>query len=183
MEGAAGRLEVEGALEALGSPDESPASGSAAALAGALAAAVVVKAARASSRAGAAAQALLLQQRLARSAVEDAEALGEARTLLAGAAGDDFRLGGALVRAMAIPAAIASDCADVAQLASAEREHVLGDFRPDLQAAAALAAGAAQAAAHLVAVNLAATPADERVEASSAAATVAADVVAEFGAL
>ncbi|HZQ15891.1 MAG TPA: cyclodeaminase/cyclohydrolase family protein [Gaiellaceae bacterium] len=183
MEGGDRRLEVEGALEALGSPARAPASGSAAALAGALAAAVVVKAARASARDGAAAQALALQQRLARSAVDDADALAEARLLLAGPAGDDFRLGGALVRAMAIPAAIASDCADVAALAAAEREHVLGDYRPDLQAAAALAAGAAQAAAHLVAVNLAARPDDERVASSRGAAAGAADVVAGFGAV
>lgn len=183
MGGGAVRLEVEGALETLGAPAEPPAAGSAAALAGALAAAVVAKAARASGRPAAAAQALLLQQRLQRAAEEDAAALAAARSLLAEAAGDDLRLGGALGRAMAAPAAIASACADVTLLAAGERDLVLPDHRADLEAAAALAAGAARAAAHLVAINLAATPGDAHVASSRAAAAGAADVVASFDAL
>ena len=176
-------LEIEGVLETLGSPAHAAASGSAAALAGALAAAVVAKAARASERPGAAAQALLLQHRLAELAERDAKALSAARTLLAtGAGGCDFELGEALRMAMSIPASIGTACADVAILAAGERDSVLPDHRPDLEAAAALAAGAARAAAHLVAVNLAATPDDHDVVSSRAAATAAADVVAAFGA-
>ena len=174
---------IEGVLETIGSPGRAHASGSATALAGALAAAVVVKAARASGHAGTAAQALLLRDRLARYAETDAGALAEARRLLASGTGRDFELGRALRRAMAIPAAIGAACADVALLAAQEREGVLPDHRPDLEAAAALAAGAARAAAHLVAVNLAATPEDADVAASRAAAATATDVVAAFGAL
>jgi formiminotetrahydrofolate cyclodeaminase len=176
-------LEIEGVLEALGSPAHAAASGSAAALSGALAAAVVAKAARASERPGAAAQAALLERRLAALAERDARALGAARTLLAsGAGGCDFELGEALRAAMAIPATIAVACSDVAQLAAGEHDTVHADHRPDLVAAAALAAGAAHAAAQLVAVNLAATPDDPDVVCSRAAATTAADVVAAFGA-
>lgn len=176
-------LEIEGVLEGLGSPAHAAASGSAAALSGALAAAVVAKAARASERPGAAAQAALLQRRLADLASLDARALQAARTLLSASAGGcDFELGEALREAMAIPASIGSACADVALLAAGERDSVHPDHRPDLEAAAALAAGAAQAAAQLVAANLTATPEDPEVVASRAAARAAADVVAAFGA-
>lgn len=176
-------LEIEGVLETLGSPAHAAASGSAAALAGALAAAVVAKAARASGRPGAAAQAALLGKRLAELADHDAHALEAARTLLAaGAGGYDFELGEALRTAMSIPATIAASCADVAVLAAAERDSVLPDHRPDLEASAALAAGASHAAAQLVAVNLAATPDEPEVVSSRTAATAAADVVAAFGA-
>ncbi len=180
-------LGIEGVLETLGSPGRAAAAGSAAALTGAIAAAVVGKATRAAGRTGAAAQAALLQQRLVRFAELDAAALGEARRLLA--AGDaqdarrDFELGRALREAMSVPASIGATCADVALLAGDEREWVLQDDRPDLEAAAALAAGAAQASALLVAVNLTATPDDEHVAASRASATTAADVVAAFGTL
>jgi len=176
-------LEIEGVLEALGSPDHAAASGSAAALSGALAAAVVAKAARASGRPGPAAQAASLEKRLTALAERDASALRAARRLLAsGAGGCDFELGEALRKAMSIPASIGATCADVAVLAAEERELVHPDHRPDLEAAAALAAGAAHAAAHLVAVNLTATPEDPDVVSSRAAARTAADVVAAFGA-
>jgi formiminotetrahydrofolate cyclodeaminase len=176
-------LEIEGVLAALGSPAHAAASGSAAALAGALAAAVVAKAARASERPGAAAQAALLERRLVELAERDARALRAARTLLGTSAGGcDFELGEALRNAMSIPASIAASCADVAVLAAGERDTVLPDHRPDLQASAALAAGAAHAAAQLVAVNLAASPDDPEVVSSQTAAGAAADVVAAFGA-
>jgi formiminotetrahydrofolate cyclodeaminase len=178
------RLEIEGVLEVLGSPAHAAASGSAAALAGALAAAVVAKAARASERPGAAAQAALLEKRLVRMADTDARALRAARTLLAtGAGGCDHDLGEALRKAMTIPASIGTACADIAALAAGERELVLPDYRPDLEAAAALAAGAAQAAAHLVAVNLAASPDDRDVISSRTAAAAASKIVAAFNEL
>jgi methenyltetrahydrofolate cyclohydrolase len=175
-------LEIEGVLETLGSPGHVAAAGSAAGLAGALAAAVIAKAARASNRPATAAQAIRLQQRLTLLATRDAEALGEARRLLA-APGDgrDAELGRALHQAMTVPGEIGASCADVAVLAGAEREAVLPDHRPDLEAAAALAAGASRAAAHLVAINLAATPDDAEVTASRAAAEAATEVVAGFG--
>ncbi len=177
-------LGIEGVLETLGSPGHVAASGSAAALAGALAAAVVAKAARASDRPGTAAQAMLLQRRLTALAKHDADALAEARRLLGGAGeGRDVELGRALRHAMSVPGTIGATCADVALLAGDERNAVLPDHRPDLEAAAALAAGAAHAAAHLVAVNLAATPEDDAVTASRAAAAAATDVVAGFAAL
>lgn len=177
-------LEIEGVLEALGSPDHAAASGSAAALSGALAAAVVAKAARASGRPGPAAQAASLEKRLTALADRDAGALRAARRLLAsGAGGCDFELGEALRKAMSIPASIGATCADVAVLAAEERELVHADYRPDLEAAAALAAGAAQAAAHLVAVNLAASPDDRDVMSSRAAAAAASEIVAGFGEL
>jgi formiminotetrahydrofolate cyclodeaminase len=176
-------LEIEGALEGLGSPAHPAASGSATALSGALAAAVVAKVTRASERPGAAAQAALLQKRLAELAELDAQALRAARLLLAtGAGGCDFELGEALRKAMSIPAWIGVTCADVALLAAGEHDSVLADHRPDLQAAATLAAGAANAAAQLVAVNLAATPDDPEVVSARTAAAAAADVVAAFGA-
>jgi len=176
-------LGIEGVLETLGSPGCVPAAGSAAALAGALAAAVVAKAARASDRAGTAAQAVLLQRRLTMLAEHDADALAEARRLLSAGDGHDVELGRALRHAMSVPGAIGATCADVAVLAGEERDAVLPDHRPDLEAAAALAAGAAHAAAHLVAVNLAATPDDDAVTASRAAAAAATHVVAGFGGL
>jgi formiminotetrahydrofolate cyclodeaminase len=176
-------LEIEGVLETLGSPAHAAASGSAAALSGALAAAVVAKAARASERPGTAAQAASLHQRLAELAERDAQALRAARALLtASAGGCDFELGEALRKAMWIPAAIAATCSDVALLAAGERDSVHPDHRPDLEAAATLAAGAARAAAQLVAVNLTATPDDPEVVASRASARAAADVVAAFDA-
>jgi formiminotetrahydrofolate cyclodeaminase len=124
---------------------------------------------------------MLLQQRLAHLAETDAAALSAARRLLAsGAGGCDFELGKALRQAMAIPASIGATCADVAALAAEERKSVVPDHRPDLEAAAALAAGAARAAAQLVAVNLAATPDDPEVVASRASAVSASDIVAGF---
>ena len=174
-------LEIEGVLEALGSPAHAAASGSAAALSGALAAAVVAKAARASERPGAAAQASSLEKRLSKLATRDAAALRAARKLLAAAAGGcDFELGKALHEAMSVPASIAAACADVVALAAGERPTVAPDHRPDLEAAATLAAGAAHAAAQLVAVNLAAAPGDPNVVSSRESAATSSEIVAGF---
>jgi formiminotetrahydrofolate cyclodeaminase len=180
-------LEIDGALATLGSPAHAAAGGSGAALAGAVAAAVVAKAARVSERPGTAAQAVSLQTRLIRFAEIDATVLGEARAELAhrvsegAGAGRDFELGVALRRALAVPCSIGEACADVAQLAADERESVAADHRADLAAAAAMAAGAAQAAAHLVAVNLVAMPDDVEVVAARRFAARAAAVAGLFG--
>jgi methenyltetrahydrofolate cyclohydrolase len=189
MQTTAPNLEIDPALATLGSPTDPAAAGSGAALAGAVAAAVVAKAARVSERPGTAAQAMSLQARLLRYAEADAVALGRARAALArreaegGGERRDFELGTLLRRALVVPCAIGEACADIAELAAAEREMVSPDFRPDLAAAAALAAGAAQAAAHLVVVNLVATPEDGEVIAAKRFAERAADVARLFGEL
>jgi formiminotetrahydrofolate cyclodeaminase len=187
VQAASSNLEIEPALVTLGSPAHAAAGGSGAALVGAVAAAIVAKAARVSLRPGAAAQAVSLQARLLRFAEDDAKVLAEARAALArretdgGGPRRDFELGTVLRRALAVPCAIGEACADVAQLAADERESVAADHRPDLAAAAALAAGAARAAAHLVAVNLVATPDDADVVAARRFAMRAADVAGLFG--
>lgn len=175
-----------GALAALGSIDHPAAAGSAAGLTGAVAAAIVCKAARAASRPASAAQAVALQGRLLRLARTDADVLATARTALAAPAGPeagqrrDFALGRALRNASEVPRAIAETCADVAQLAAAEREAVQPDFAADVTAAAILAAGAAHAASSLVAVNLLAGENEDDVLAARRAATIAAEVVAQL---
>jgi formiminotetrahydrofolate cyclodeaminase len=181
-------LSADEVIAALGSVDEPAAAGSAAALTGAFAAAIVCKAARAASRPATAAQAISLQDRLLRLARADAEVLAAARAALEsreGPAGErrDFALGQALRNASVVPAGIAETCADVAQLAAAEHEYVEPDFTADVTAAAILAAGAAQAAASLVAVNLLAHDNEADVVAARHAATTAAEVVAQLAGL
>jgi formiminotetrahydrofolate cyclodeaminase len=179
-------LSADEVFTALGSVDEPAAAGSAAALTGAFAAAIVCKAARAASRPASAAQAMSLQERLVRLARDDAEVLAAARSALqsrdAAASGErrDFALGQALRNASVVPAGIAETCADVAQLAANEHESVEADFAPDVAAAAILAAGAAQAAASLVAVNLLAHDNEGDVLSARQAAATAAEVVAQL---
>ncbi len=173
-----------GVLAALGSAEHPAAAGTAAALTGAVAAMIVRKAARASARSASAAQANALLDRLLGLAQADAAALGAARTALGGRAAPgagrqrDFELGQTLRKAADVPRAIGETCADVAQLAAAEREAVQPDFAPDVAAAAVLAAGAAQAAATLVAVNLLADANEDDLRAARRAAAVAAEIVA-----
>lgn len=175
-------LDVGALLDRLTDLSPGPSSGSAAALVGAMAAAVVIMSARASGNwaetGGAAAQAIVLRSKLTAQAREDAVAYAAAREELerakAGGA-DDFRLADMLVRAAEVPIRIAETTCDVALLA----EHVAArghpDTGPDAAAAAALAAGAAAAAAHLVSINLGATPDDERVRRARTAADTAAE--------
>ncbi len=181
-------LGIVGLLDELGSPEHAAAAGTAAAFAGALSAAVVAKTARASGRGASAAQAVALQRRLCRLAESDAEVLGQARATFAdgvSASGErrDFELGRALRLALAVPLEIAEACADVAVLAADERGSAVPDHVADLAAAASLAAGAAGAAARLVAVNLAAAPDGPEVEAARRVAARAGDVAASFGEL
>jgi formiminotetrahydrofolate cyclodeaminase len=177
-------IEAVQALATLASKETSAAAGSAAALCGAVAAAVVLKASASSDRSGEAAQAAALRDRLMRLAGTDAAALATARAALASARGEaepseqrDFRLGTAVRRASEAPRRIAEACADIAVLAHGESQQVADDLRPDAVAAAHLAAGAAEAAAHLVTVNLVLREGDEEIVRALAAARAAADLV------
>lgn len=175
-------LEAE-ALATLASTETYAAAGSAAALCGAAAAAVLIKASGSSGRPGEAAQAAALRDRLMRLAGVDAAVLAVARAALASARGEepseqrDFQLGRAVRRASVAPREIAEACADVAILAAGESENVADDLRPDAVAAVHLAAGAAGAAAHLVAINLVLQEGDEEIVRARGAARAAAEVV------
>jgi methenyltetrahydrofolate cyclohydrolase len=84
--------------------------------------------------------------------------------------GDTASLRDTLGQAMEVPLRISELAAEIADLAARAAESADHDLRPDAAAAAALAAASARAAAHLVSVNLTATPDDPRVSASRAAA-------------
>lgn len=170
---------------------QAPGSGSAAALTVAFAAGLVAMVARASQDSwheagGIAAQALALQDRAAPLAHADAEAWEEALSALRNAGdGDgsagarrDHELERKLERAAAVPLQIAELGADTAALAAHAGELCDGTYRADAAAAAALAAGGARAAAHLVEVNLGVREGDERLaqaRASEQAASEAAE--------
>jgi methenyltetrahydrofolate cyclohydrolase len=133
---------------------------------------------------GIAAQALALQDRVAPLSATDAKAWDQALAALdAAATGSededpakrDRRLERRLERAAAIPLEIAEIGADVAELAVAIARSGDSAFRADAAAAAALAAGGARAAAHLVEVNLAVRPGDERLARARASEQAAAD--------
>lgn len=153
-------------VEALSTGGGTPASGSASAAAAALAAALVAKVAQAAGDAGAAAQAELLAARLTELTAEDADAYAAAMSALARSGGEseqsDFLLGRTLRRAADVPLRIAEAAADVASLAASLGGAVPPDLHADAVGAAMLAEGVARAAAHLVEVNLAARPGDER---------------------
>jgi methenyltetrahydrofolate cyclohydrolase len=179
-------------LDGLATKGVAPGGGSAAALTVSFAAGLVAMVARSSrdtweEAAGIAAQALALQDRVAPLAETDAKAWDEALAALdAAATGSedvdastrDRRLERRLERAAAIPLEIAEIGADVAELAVEVARFGDAAYRADAAAAAALAAGGARAAAHLVEVNLAVRPGDERLaraRASEQAAAEAAD--------
>jgi len=127
----------------------------------------------------AAAQADSLRVRAAGLAQADAAAYAAATLLLIDREGRDFELGRALDEAAAVPLRIAETAADVAELAAALSDRVVPDARADLGGAALLAEGAARAATHLVEVNLAVSPGDERLR-RARAAVEAARAAAEF---
>lgn len=177
-------LETRALLDLLARRGPGPAVGSAAALVTATAAALVAKAARTSTAYwheadAAAAQAEALRARAAPLAQADAEAYERAVRHLdeprdPSPERRDFQLGRALDEAAVIPLRIAAAAADVAELAAATAEHGNPNLRPDAAGAAVLAEAAARAAAHLVAVNLAVGPADERVRDADAHVAAAA---------
>lgn len=167
-------LTVEELLDELARATPVPGAGPAAALVTAAAAALAAMAARSSRESwpdagAAAAQADALRARAVKLAREDADALeaylaARGPTAETRRAARDFRLGRALDEAADVPLAIAETACDVAMLAAEVADHCVGDVRPDAASAALLAHGAARSAAHLVEVNLAAGPDDQRVK-------------------
>jgi formiminotetrahydrofolate cyclodeaminase len=149
-----------------------PAGGSVACVAVAMAAALLEMAARRSLAGfdesdGAAAQAAYLRRGAMRLAQQDAEAFQHAESTLENPAGDDQEardasIASALDRASAVPLQIARVAADVVDLGTVVAGLTPDDRRPDVTTAVLLAEAACAAAAHLVEVNLATTPADER---------------------
>lgn len=165
-------LRLEDLLERLSADGQGPGGGSAAALTVSFAASLVAMAARCSTGSwpeagGIAAQALAIRARATELAHRDADAWQRALDSLASVTegGDprqDFALEQDLDRAASVPLEIAELGADAAMLAAATAERCEGDYRADAAAAAALAAGGARAAAHLVEVNLAVREGDPR---------------------
>jgi formiminotetrahydrofolate cyclodeaminase len=186
-------LSLAAFLDGLAARERAPGGGSAAALTVAFAAGLVAMVARSSrdvwdDAPGIAAQALTLQDRAGHLTHTDAEAWDNALEALRAAAdpteteGNGARgeidLERKLERAAAIPLEIAELGADTAVLAAYAGEHGDLAYRADAAAAAALAAGGARAATHLVEVNLGIRPGDERLaraRASEKAATEAAE--------
>lgn len=110
---------------------------------------------------GAVAQARSLARRAAALAAENAATYAGARAALAGGPAEpgdgarhDFNLGRALAAAADPPMALSACAADVAQLAVTLSERGEPEVVADVVVAAKLAAAAADAAAHLVEINL-----------------------------
>ena len=158
-----------------------PGGGAVAALSIALAAELIAMTARASEQwpdgAAAAAQAVTLRDRATKATRDEGvafpaaiEALRSSRT----STGDRAALGPALDEAAALTVRIAQAGADVADLASFAVAAGHPDLRADAVVAVVLAEAGARAAAHLVAINLAVTKGDARLEAADGAAASAA---------
>ncbi len=175
-------------LERLGTGKPGPGSGSASALTVAFAAGVVAMVARHSEDSwedspGIAAQALALQAKAAPLALADAQVWEEALDALA-AVREDRRpkpngdLEQKLDVSTTVPLQIAETAADTAMLAALAAQLGDGTYRSDAAAAAVLAAGGANAAAHLVAVNLTVKEGDRRLVRARACAQHAEDAAA-----
>ena len=157
-------------IELVARPSPAPAGGSVAALVATFAAALAVMTARLAAdhwgAAGAAvAQAEALRARLAPLAREDAaaylKALERMRPGTEGETGRDAGIAAALTQAAGVPLRIAEAAADVAELAADIA--CLGNpaVAADAVAAVLLARASAEAAAHIVSVNLGVTSDDE----------------------
>lgn len=158
---------IEGAsrlTEPLAEQHADPAGGAAAGVVAALAASLAAATADRSREqwegaGGARAQAQLLRRRALALAEKDADAYAEARAALTergtGDAGErDLRIGDAVSQAAQVPLQISATAADIAQLSGEIATHGNAEFRADAAIAAVLAAAAAEAAAHLVEINL-----------------------------
>lgn len=158
-------------LDDVAAAGRTPGGGSVAALVTAASAGLLTKVARSSPEwpeaAGVAAQAESLRHRVAPVAQMDAEeydaVLRAHREPSGGVAERDDALGRAYARAAEPPLRIVEAAADVALLSATVARSGEPSLRADAAAAGALAAAAARAAAELVAVNLTASPADDRV--------------------
>jgi len=185
-------LPLDTLLDRLAAPG-APGGGSAAALTVAFAASLVAMAARCSEgwadAGGVAAQALAIKDRAVALARADAKAWDRALSALAsvGPGGDprrDFELEQTLEHAATLPLEIAELGADAAMLAAVASELCDGAHRADAVVAAALAAGGARAAAHIVEVNLGVREGDAllaRARASRQAAAEAAQEALDSG--
>jgi len=137
--------------------------------------------------AGVAAQAQAIRDRAVTLAQTDERVWQDALAALAGAQIEqdsderrDHRLEQTLERAAAAPLEIAELGADAAALAALAGERGDGTYRADASAAAALAAGGARAAAHLVQVNLGVRPGDARLARARASEQAANDAAARL---
>jgi formiminotetrahydrofolate cyclodeaminase len=179
-------------LERLSAAGSAPGGGSAAALSVAFSASLVGMVARCSrdswdDAGGVLAQAQAIRDRAVVLAQTDGKAWDDALSALRDAqveAGTDerrdFRLEQKLERAAAVPLEIAELGADAAALAALAGERGDGTYRADASAAAALAAGGARAAAHLVQVNLGVRPGDARLARARASEQAANEAAAHL---
>ena len=179
-------LSVADWLDELGGPGPAPGAGAALGYAVASAAAIVAMAARASSAGGLVAQADALRARTAPLAQLAADAYAEALAVRDSTTAPkpeqrDWEIGRAFARAAKPPLEIARAAADVAELAAALAQSGNPAVGPDLQAAAALAAGVARGAVALVAANLTALEGDPRVDEARRLAIAAADSARSAG--
>jgi formiminotetrahydrofolate cyclodeaminase len=173
-------LPINRLLDEIASGEPGPAAGAGSAAVVGVAAGLSAACGRASRQSwrgagGAIAQAEALRARAAPLAQADVRAFEEASVALHSGDAGDAAIGIKLARAAEVPLAIARLGADVAVLA--HDIATCGDpaVRADAAAACALAAGATQAAAHLVEVNLAVTEGDPWLAESRALARDAAE--------
>jgi formiminotetrahydrofolate cyclodeaminase len=163
------RAAVEEVLDAFAAPAPTPGAGYASALVAAQAAALVQMAARRSDAPGFAAQAAALRARL----TEEGDLSDDAYRKAIAAKAD--RVGPSLEATVVALTAIAVAARDVAELAVAVSRSAEPAVLLDLAGAAELAAGAAGAAARLVAANLVVVTGDPRAEGARRIARQAAD--------
>lgn len=172
-------------LNTLAGEGPAPGGGSAAAVVVAMSAGLVAMVARASKghwdeAGGVIGQADTFRARVAPLAQADADAYADALTALRKRDELDERyrdqqLRAALDRAADIPLQIAEAGCDLAGLAALLVERGNPEVRADAAAAAALAEGGTRAAAKLVAINLGASPEDDRVRQAGALVEQAAE--------
>jgi formiminotetrahydrofolate cyclodeaminase len=156
-------------VERIGEETSAPGGGSTAAVVIAMAAALVEMAARFShawdGAEDAVTRALQLRERALPLARRDAEAYEAVlQAAKAPAAGREVELSSALAGASVVPLELAELGSDVAELAAVVVSSGKFGLRGDAAAGAVLAAAGAKIAASLVAINLAGSPGDERVD-------------------